>query len=240
MKPDAFHAFFDRLLCAVFPRRCVYCGAVIRPERLLCENCVQNLPRIVPPVCLLCGHEKADCTCKQKKHPYQGICAPFYYEDAIEKAVHRFKFQDKDFLAQPYARNMAAAVRREYTDIKFDVVTFVPFTKKQARLRTFNPSEILARNLANELQIPCEALLEKLFETKTQHNLKSSERVGNVFGVFELATGASVNGKTVLLADDIKTTGATLSECAKMLKLGGAEAVYCCTFAVTKHKHQKS
>ncbi len=236
MNPNAVHDFFDRLLCAVFPRRCVYCGAVIRPERLLCENCVQNLPRIVPPLCLLCGHEKADCTCKQKKHPYKGICAPFYYEGAIEKAIDRFKFQNKDFLAQPYARNMAAAVRREYADIQFDAVTFVPFTKKQMRTRAFNPSEVLARRLADELQLPCETLLEKLFETETQHLLKSSERTGNVFGVFETVKDANVSGKTVLLVDDIKTTGATLSECAKMLHLSGAKAVYCCTFAVTKHK----
>lgn len=237
---DVLSKWADRALCAIFPRRCVYCGAVIRPERTVCNRCVEELPRIVPPICLLCGHEKADCTCKHKKQKYKAICAPFYYEDTIVKAVHRYKFEDRDFLAEPYARNMAAAVRREFSDIAFDTVTFVPFTKEQARTRAFNPSELLARHTAKESKLPCETLLQKLYETEPQHSLKSSARSGNVLGVYDVAPNVSVEGKTVLLVDDIKTTGATLSECSKMLLLGGAEAVYCCTFAVTRHKKQET
>ena len=84
--------------------------------------------------------------------------------------------------------------------------------------------------------MPCYTLLEKLYETESQHTLSARARTGNVFGVFEACNLENVQGKTVLLVDDIKTTGATLSECAKMLKLGGAEAVYTVTFAVTRRK----
>lgn len=226
----------DRALCAVFPRRCRYCGKVITPERQICEDCETNLPHIPVPVCPLCGHTKTDCTCKQKKHKYKSICAPFYYEDAIVQAIHRLKFENKDFLAEPFAADMAACIRREYADITFDSVTFVPFTKRQMRIREWNPSEALAKALAEHLGLPLEALLVKLYETKTQHTLASNMRTGNVFGVFDIADPNAVAGKTVLLVDDIKTTGATLSECAKMLMLADAKAVYACTFAITKRK----
>ncbi len=230
----------DRLLCAFFPRRCVYCGKLIVPERTVCADCECSLPRVAAPVCPYCGCAKADCTCKQKKLKFNAICAPFYYEDTIVRAVHRFKFEDKDFLARPFSREIALAVRRDFPEMSFDAVAFVPFTKRQARMRTFNPSELLARETAKALELPCAPFLEKLFETETQHNLSRTARTGNVFGVYEVKDPAAVQGKRILLVDDIKTTGATLSECAKVLKLAGAASVHAATFAVTRRKKPDS
>lgn len=227
------------LLAAVFPNRCKYCGdcgALVGTTQTLCPSCQTNLPHILPEICLFCGYQKTDCICKQRKMQYQAICAPFYYTGAVERAVHRYKFSDKPFLAEIYAEDVAATVRREYAAVQFDVVTFVPFTDKQMKQREWNPGETLARAVAAVLQLPCEPLLCKLCETKTQHSLGSRERTGNVFGAFEVSASADLQGKTVLLVDDIKTTGATLSECAKMLRLGGAKAVYAAAFAVTKCK----
>lgn len=241
MKPESkISVLFDRLLCAFFPRRCVYCGKLIVPERTVCEDCAANLPRIAAPVCPYCGYAKADCTCKQKKLKFDAICAPFYYEKAIERAVHRFKFEDKDFLARPFAQEIALAIHRDFAQQPFDVVTFIPFTKRQARSRAFNPSELLARETAKVLALPCVPLLEKLFETETQHRLSQAARTGNVFGVYEVKDAAAVQGKRVLLIDDIKTTGATLSECAKVLKLAGASSVHAAVFAVAKKKKGKA
>lgn len=238
MNTEKLQKGIDRALCAVFPRRCIYCGKVIVPERQICEDCETNLPRISAPICPLCGHAKEDCVCKQKKHKFKAICAPFYYEEAIVQAIHRLKFESKDFLAEPFASDMAECVRREYADIAFDAVAFVPFTKRQMRLREWNPSETLAKALAEQLNLPLEPMLVKLYETKAQHTLESRARTGNVFGVFDVADANAVAGKTVLLVDDIKTTGATLHECAKMLMLADAKAVYACTFAVTKRKSE--
>lgn len=234
MSALAKNIWLDRLLCAFFPRRCKYCGALLVPSETVCATCAATLPRVDLPVCTLCGCQKADCACKQKKHKYDAICAPFYYEHTIVQAVHRFKFDGKDFLASAFAEDMAFAVQRDFPTVDFDTVTFVPFTKKQEKTRAFNPSALLAHALAERMQVPCAPLLVKLYETETQHYLKSSARVGNVFGVFDVDETFSVTGKTILLVDDIKTTGATLHECAKMLKLAGAQAVYVCTFAVTK------
>lgn len=239
MNNETIKRLCDRAMCAVFPRRCLYCGVPISPEHTVCDDCRTNLPCISAPICLLCGHQKADCICKQRKSQFKAVCAPFYYENAIASAVHRYKFESKDFLALHFARDMAETVRREYAEILFDCITFVPFTKKQLRKREWNPGETLARALSEELDLPCFTLLEKLYETESQHTLSARERTGNVFGVFEACNLEKVQGKTILLVDDIKTTGATLSECAKMLKLGGAEAVYAVTFAVTRRKAQE-
>lgn len=236
MNCEILERFADRALCAVFPRRCLYCGMPIMPEQNVCDDCRENLPRIEAPICLLCGHQKADCICKQHKLKFNAVCAPFYYEDAVRTAVYRYKFENKDFLAADFARDMLKTVRREYAELQFDSVTYVPFTKKQMRTREWNPGETLARALAAELGLPCRALLEKLYETESQHMLSARERTGNVFGVFEACNLENVQGKTILLVDDIKTTGATLSECAKMLKLGGANSVYAVTFAVTRRQ----
>ena len=236
MNGETVKRLYDRALCAVFPRRCLYCGVPIVPERAVCDDCCAHLPRISAPICPLCGHQKADCVCKQHKLQFKAVCAPFYYEDAIRTAVYRYKFENKDFLAAAFARDMAETVRREYAEMQFDCMTFVPFTKKQLRAREWNPGETLAHALSKELDLPCCTLLEKLYETESQHTLSARARTGNVFGVFEACNLQNVQGKTVLLVDDIKTTGATLSECAKMLKFGGAEAVYTVTFAVTRHK----
>ena len=236
MNTETVKRLYDRAMCAVFPRRCLYCGVPIVPENTVCDDCRTNLPRISAPICLRCGHQKADCICKQRKLQFKAVCAPFYYENAIATAVHRYKFAGKDYLAADFARDMAETVRRVYADILFDSITFVPFTKKQMRTREWNPGEMLAHALSAELDLPCYPLLEKLYETESQHTLSARERTGNVFGVFEACNLENVQGKTILLVDDIKTTGATLSECAKMLKLGGAQAVYAVTFAVTHRK----
>lgn len=230
------YRLWDRLICAVFPCRCPYCGTVLSPQEFCCADCLQNLPKIEHPICPFCGHSKEDCTCKKKKAYYSAITAPFYYEETILKAVHRLKFENKDFVADTFAKDMAEAVKLSFPIDEIDLIAFVPFSKKQTRERLYNPSEVLARALSKELSIPCEAILLKLFETKTQHNLKSDARSGNVLGVYEVEEHADIEDKTVLLVDDIKTTGATLSECAKMLKLRGAKCVYAATFAVTKHK----
>lgn len=234
------YRIWDKLLCAVFPRRCPYCGTVLSPQEYCCADCLQNLPKIEQPICPLCGHSKKDCACKKKKGYYSAVTAPFYYEGTILKAVHRLKFENKDFVAETFAKDMAEAVRLSFPVEDIDLIAFVPFSKKQKRERLYNPSEVLARALSKELSIPCEAVLFKLFETKTQHNLKGSERSGNVLGVYEVEETADIADEIVLLVDDIKTTGATLSECAKMLKLRGAKGVYAVTFAITKHTRKSA
>lgn len=222
------------VLNCVFPKRCKYCGDVIVPESEICDECSENLPHINVPVCSLCGHSNADCKCKKHKNEYKSVVAPFYYDGGAKKAIHRFKFDGRKYIADTLAYDMAETVIREYAETEFNMIAFVPFSSEQRKRREFNQSELLAENLSDILNIPYKDLLIKLYDTKPQHTLKQKERKGNVFGIYDVKDEIRLDGKVILLVDDIKTTGATLSECAKMLKLSGAKAVYCVCAAVTK------
>lgn len=231
-----FRDFADRALCILFPRRCRYCGAVIEPSETLCDGCKNDLPRITPPACLFCGCAQADCVCKSKKNFYDAVAAPFYYEGAIVKAIDRMKFHDKAFMADVLGEDMLKTVNNVYSDRHFDLVCFVPFSQSDKKSREFNHSELIAHKIADGLHAECADIIEKIYDVPTQHSLGREERKGNVFGVFEISDAERAKDKTVLLVDDIKTTGATLNECAKMLKLSGAKEVSCVTFAVTKKR----
>ncbi|MEG2396709.1 MAG: ComF family protein [Oscillospiraceae bacterium] len=234
-----FKTLYDKLLFVLFTKKCKYCGSII-PEKLeICDDCQKNLPRILPPICHLCGHSKEDCKCKNKKHEYDAIVAPFYYDKAIKIAIHRFKFGKKLNIGKTLAEDMAQAVLREYSELKFDLIAFIPMTKKEEKKRSFNQSEILANELSEIINVPATKVLVKIYETKTQHTLSEKDRKGNVFGVFDISEKADLAGMTILLVDDIKTTGTTLSECAKMLNLSGAEAVYAVTAAITLKGEKK-
>lgn len=221
----------EKLSYALFPRRCRMCGEVVEFDKKFCREC-ENINVIKLPVCLYCGVEEDKCVCKKKKCDFNGIVAPFYYEGNIAKAVHRFKFREMTELADEFTLRMYNAVCENYSEISFDFVTAVPLGKKRLKKRGYNQAEILARGIAKRMEIDYNTVLYKAIENKEQHKQSQRERKANVFGVYDLTENADVEGKTVLLVDDVKTTGATLSECAKMLKLYGAKEVYCVAFAV--------
>lgn len=229
----------ERFLCIFFPKRCKYCGTVIVPQETVCNNCKDDLPVIEQPVCYYCGYSKKDCICKNKKSYYDKIIAAYYYKGPIIKAIDRMKFQERKFVCEVMAQDMSDAVRTNYSDINFNYVTFVPFSQEDKKTREFNHSEVIARHISNNLNIEFADLIKQIYDKPTQHLLSSKDRKGNVFGIYDVENINVVNGKTILLVDDIKTTGSTLDECSKMLKLAGAENVCCVVFAITKKDKQK-
>ena len=126
-----------------------------------------------------------------------------------------------------FAAEMAEVVRREYGGLPFDCVTAVPLHKRELLDRGFNQAEKLGQALARRMGIPYATVLTKITATAPQKELSAVERSGNLLGVFDVC--GDVAGKTILLVDDVITTGATLDECAKMLKIFGAEEVYAVT-----------
>lgn len=230
----------ETLLWMLFTKRCPYCNKVIKKENCLCDECNTNLPAIKQERCVHCGVEKVYCECKNHKMGYDGITAPFYYEKSIRESIRLLKFMGRDFIAKQLSHDMAKTVKSDYKDIDFDVICYVPFSKGDKLTRKYNPSELLAKHLSEKLGIPLEPLLIKLYENKNQRNLNMMERNGNVFGVYDVADNVDIKDKTILLVDDVKTTGATLSNCAWILKIRGAKQVYCSTVAVALiNKHKK-
>ena len=119
-----------------------------------------------------------------------------------------------------------------FKDVKFDFICYVPFTLSQKLHRQYNQSELLAEKLSEKLNIPLNDVMIKLFDTKSQHKMNFRYRVGNVFGVYDIKEDQDVTGKIILLVDDVRTTGSTLNDCARILKIRGADKVYCTVAAL--------
>ena len=215
----------DALLVSLFPRRCAFCGDMVAFDMERCPSCRAGLPVIEAPVCLHCGHSKADCTCKGKKLYYEAVVA---------------QFGNMPFLAENMAADMAKCVKTFYCTQSFDLVTEVPVGKKRLRRRGYDQSALLARELAHQLNVPYCTLLRKVVNNKEQHRQKAADRRANVYGAYKTVRRADLRGKRILLVDDVKTTGATLDECAKMLLLADAASVSAAVFAITKITPRKA
>lgn len=223
-----------QLSYALFPRRCALCGEVVELDRLICDNCKNN-KRISGNICKRCGCSADDCRCKiNDKAKYDCVTAPFYFQNGASNAVYRFKFYGFKELACAMADEMTETVKRRYSEVAFDCVTYVPLTKKRLRKRGYNQSRLLAECVSKNIDVPCMELLVKVKDTSSQRGSTAVQRRKNLKNAFEICNNSDVNGKAILLIDDVKTTGSTLNECAKVLKRGGAADVYACTFTITK------
>lgn len=228
---------FRKLSYAVFPRRCEICGEVVALDEELCDEC-KKLKRISGELCKKCGKPKEECSCEKtlKTPEYKAFVAPYYYENSLAAGVNRFKDSSFPELAKRMGKEISAQVDEYFCDIPFDVITFVPITKKKQRKRGYNQSELLAIEVSKELEIPCVSLLSKIKSTPQQKRSSAKERRVNLRGSFDLREGTDVSGKTILLIDDIKTTGSTLNECAYVLNAYGAKRVYAAAFCMTRGK----
>ncbi len=224
-----------KIFSAVIPNRCKVCGNVIELDESLCDEC-KKLKMIRSPRCKYCGYEKSDCRCNKHKNEYKQIAAPFYYESNVIIGVHNFKENGMPFLAKGYAEYMLSAIKECYAGTDFDLITFVPLRRVKKHIRGFNQSELIAGHLSANMNVPCADMLDKVRYTGVQHKKSAKQRKIAAFGAYDVKKKYKdkLDGKVILLIDDVKTTGSTLNECAKMLKIYGAKAVYASAFAIAK------
>lgn len=238
---NSFKATMQFLISVFFPNRCIFCGELIDPFEDICESCVENLPFIKGEICLHCGAAKEDCSCnKRHSHFYESVASPLYYKDEVKSCIQRYKFRDERNIGKALAKLMADTLIERFDDIDFDYVTYIPMYRKKERKRGFNQSRLLAREISELCGIPfADKMIIKLYDTDNQHDCTRLERTGNLIGAFDISSHFDLTDKTVLLIDDIKTSGATLNECGKMLYLNGANRVICLTAALRKSKIKK-
>lgn len=206
----------------LFPRRCPFCRRLLEgEERLLCGRCQRELPWIPGEQSLRGGEFFTACA------------APLWYQDAVRKSHHRYKFGGLRSYAAPYAALTAQCVG-DHLRGQFDVIAWVPLSKKRLRKRGYDQARLLAERMAPLLGVSAERLLDKPRDTGAQSALSGeATRRANVLGAYALAPGAEAEGRRILLIDDVMTTGATLSECARVLKSAGASQVCCAVLAHT-------
>ena len=223
-----------RMLAVFFPERCAFCDTVVVAGTDVCDRCNATLPRQERPLCLRCGLSKSRCTCKSTATVLDAVCAPFRYEGKVKQGILRFKEGGTSLVAAQYAKEIAETVKQEFEGVRFDGVTFVPMQKADRRARGYNQSEWLASEVAKRLGVPLVPTLQKVFATKPQKELPAGKREGNLRGALDRLPEADVLDKRFLVVDDVCTTGATLRECALILKIYGACAVYGATLAKTQ------
>lgn len=228
IKKSVTHAFF--------PTRCAYCSQVVAAHISSCSDCRKVLSPIMKS-CPFCGYELSHCRCKKPRRHFQAITSVFYYDGLPKKAVQNLKFNACGDIVREMSLRLSEKVTTDFTGVPFDLVIGVPLFHKRLRERGFNQSDLLAQAMGRQLNIPFSSnVLTKDFDTEPQHDLPAPLRVGNVVGAYYVPHPEQIDGKTILLADDVFTTGATVDECARTLKIFGASAVYIATFTVTKWK----
>lgn len=226
--------WYGHLLAVFFPERCACCGQVIAYARGYCPRCAASLPRMEGDLCPQCGQERTACRCRQHRPQFDRCALPFWYDGVMRQGILRYKKEARPYITALFARELAETVRREYGEEAFTCVVPVPMYEAAQKERGFNPVALLARELAEQLGVPYAEPLVKILDTPAQKELPAARRRGNLIGAFDLRGGADVRQARILLVDDVITTGSTLDECAKMLKLYGAQRVCAICLAGTR------
>ena len=211
------------LLDLLYPTRCPFCARILeRGEDRMCVLCRQDLPWTDGP-----GPAPEGCE----------LClSPLHYRDGVRSAVHRYKFRGGAVRAELFGELMARCLA-DRLDGAVDLVTWVPLHPKRKKRRGYDQAELLARRAAGLRGIPAAATLEKVRVTGVQSRQSTkADRRANVEGAYRALPGLDLTGKRVVLADDVVTTGATLTQCAACLRGAGASAVVALTFARAGHR----
>lgn len=215
----------SKLLDLLFPPKCVFCGKLLKDrETDCCASCASKLPRAE-------GSVKTIRFCRE-------AYARFYYEGKVPDSVRRFKFSGREAYASAYGRQLSLLIMER--NIPFDILTYVPVSKRRFRNRGYDQAQLIAEAVGRELERPVCCCLRKIRDNRAQSSLKeTAARSANVMGVYRINTGVSVSGKSILLLDDVMTSGSTLSECCSVLLTAGAEEVRCVTLAAARKLYKK-
>lgn len=203
----------------IYPLHCIGCAKALDPENEyhLCGACIASIKHnAMPPFELDTVPVRAYSAC--------------LYEGTLKELIHKFKYNSKTVLARKFSGIMTDYIKENPEIADVDLVTAVPLHRSRLREREFNQSLLLAAGIAKQAGVDLVNILEKTRKTKYQNELLKSERHTNLKGAFSLS-GKDIKDKDVLLIDDVMTTGATLSECSKVLLDGGAKTVKCFTLA---------
>ena len=211
--------FLSSILDLLFPTKCVFCARVLRSDDDgWCDRCTESLPF-------------TDNGGRQEGEFYDFCVSPLYYKGAVRKSVLRFKFRGAAAYAGVYGKLLADCIR-ENPDIGYDLISWVPLSSNRKRSRGYDQAMLLALATALELNDVAVETLTKPHDVQAQSELGDrSERSANISGAYSVSDPDLIEGKCVLLIDDVVTTGSTLAECAKVLLAAGATRVVCAALA---------
>lgn len=231
----------EKGLGLLFPPVCPLCQEVVPyGARSICDSCRLKLPYINGPTCCSCGKEVVDeeteyCDdCAGNKHSYIKGFPAMNYVEPMCGSIAAFKYKNQrdfsEFYVQEIIKRQGDSIRR----LNPDVLVPVPIHRKRRRRRGFNQAELLARGLGRELNIVVDTgIIKRISNTAPQKTLDNINRKNNLKNAF-IFCGKSVKYNTVMLVDDIYTTGATVDACASVLLDAGVGEVYYTSICIGK------
>lgn len=216
----------------LWPNRCPVCGKVIIWDKLLCTECEKSLTFLDDPKC---SNQKWDFG---EQSAFDGVYSLFPYTGCAVGAIYNLKLNKGINFAEYSSRFLGKILVSDGTADKIDIVTCVPMSKKKKRIRGYNQAEKIAEFISKELNKPLNSrLLVRKDDKFEQHMLNSRQRHEHVQNIYDInCKGVDIKGKTILLCDDVITTGSTINKCAELLKVMGAKCVYAVSLCSTEFK----
>lgn len=223
----------DLLKNLLFPRRCPVCGEIVEPVgELICTGCIQKLRPVRQPTCRRCGKEVISeqeeyCPdCMRHRRSFESGVALFHYNEAARRSMAAVKYKNKREYLDFFASAMAYRYQRMVEFWHAEVLIPVPIHPSRRRRRGFNQAEELAKRLSRLWGIPAEnRFLLRNRKTAPQRDLNPQERLKNLQGAFAVDRSMPVP-ESVILVDDIYTTGSTMEACSRALKAAGVREVH--------------
>jgi competence protein ComFC len=227
----------EDILDLIFPQHCVICKKYLsRQEKNVCQACWDNLAQLPSPFCAECkSFIEKDKQCKHcgNEKKFVLVYSLGNFDERYQSLIYAFKYNQLINLGRRLGYALGEKIKEDRGFLESDFIIPVPLHPSRKRKRGFNQSEILALEVAQELNIPVlRDVLKRKKRTKDQTTLNAKQREENVRGAFKVKNEDRISNKKVILVDDVITTGATLRECAKTLIQAGAKEVLGITLAV--------
>lgn len=215
---------------------CLSCGREIFGKEKFCEQCLSSLPLNDKHICGHCGRaviasENYCTTCKNNIVHLDRCRSYFVYKKPVSDMIQRLKYNNQRYLVDYFADCLKMTYLHNYFNA--DYFAFVPMTEKAKKKRGYNQSQLLANALSQRTGVPVFDGIVKIKETKRQATLNRRERLKNLQEAFRIKDKKLIKEKTVVIIDDVTTTGATAEVIAERLKSAGAKQVYLITVAST-------
>lgn len=228
---------YKRLISALFPRRCAICDKAIEEGKYICAECERIVRPIDGDTCRKCGKRLSDSTrlycydCSRKIHQYDRGFSVFDYA-LVKQSLYRFKYAGRAEYACYYAKAANDSLGDVLRELKADAIVPIPIHRRRLAIRGYNQAQEFAKRLSEYINVPIvNDYVKRQKATVPLKLLDEKERKNNLMGAFIIARN-DVKYNTIILVDDIYTTGSTVDAVASVCRSSGCSKIYVLTIAI--------
>ncbi len=224
----------DWLIDLIAPNRCPFCDEFLPYNALVCDECEKELESVYTKE-KCCGHcGKKHCMCSEIEAYYSKCYSACFYENLAKRGVHNLKFYSSINAGVYFADVIHSKLDEDKAFDKIDYAIPVPMNKKRLAIRGYNQAKIIANRIVKGTDIAVlDNILARRYSKKAQHTLSAQDRAKAAKEQYYALDSKVIFGKTILLCDDVMTTGSTVNACAKVLVENGAKEVIVAVCTVT-------